>query len=74
MPKEQYKIFLLADKSKYVINCVVNVTEPDFDDTILIKTKEINEVGCVMFKLTNIKKVSVPFKVYFMKGEPDLSV
>ncbi len=74
MPKHQHQIFLLTDKFKYVINCIVSVIEPDFDDTIVIKTKEINEVGCVVFKLTNIKKVAVPFKVYFMKGEPDLTV
>jgi hypothetical protein len=42
LPKQQYQIFLLAEQSKYVINCVVSVSEPDFDDTILIKTKEIN--------------------------------
>jgi hypothetical protein len=31
-------------------------------------------VGCVVFKLTNIKKIATPFKVFFMKGEADLTV
>ena len=40
--KEQYQVFLLTDTSKYVINCTIQVAAPKFDDTIHIKTKEIN--------------------------------
>ena len=45
-----------------------------YDDVISIKTKEINENGCVAFKLTNTKKLAVPFKAYLLKGLTDLSV
>jgi hypothetical protein len=72
--RDQYQIFLITDTSKYVINCMISVSDPPFDDTISIKTKELNEIGCVSFKLTNTKKQAVPFKAYFLKGLPDLSV
>jgi hypothetical protein len=74
LSKQQYQILLITDSSKYVINSTVSVALADYDDTIFIKTKEINDVGCVSFKLTNIKKVSAPFKIYFLKGSPDITV
>jgi len=40
--RDQYHIFLITDTSKYVINCMVSVSDPPFDDTISIKTKELN--------------------------------
>ena len=72
--KDQYQIFLLTESSKYVINCTINITVAPFDDTIYIKTKEINETGCISFKLTNTRKMAVPFKTFLLKGLADLSV
>jgi len=66
--KQQYQILIIGQKSKYVLNCIISVSEPDFDDSIVIKTKEINEVGCISFKLTNTKKNTVPFKAYLIRG------
>lgn len=74
LSKQQYQILLITDSSKYLINCTISVALAEFDDIIFIKTKEINEVGCVSFKLTNIKKVSTPFKIFFLKGSTDFSV
>ena len=72
--KDQYQLLLNTDTYKFVINCTISVGMANYDDTIYIKTKEINEVGGVCFKLTNTKKMNVPFKAYFLKGESDLSV
>jgi hypothetical protein len=74
LPKKQYQILLIGGKSKFMVSCLITVREPDFDDTIIIRTKEINEVACVSFKLTNISKQTVPFRAYLLNAEPDLSV
>lgn len=42
LPRDQFQILLLTHKSKYLINCTVAVELAPSDDTISIKTKEIN--------------------------------
>lgn len=39
LPKQQFTVYLLGEKEKYALNCIISVAQPEFDDTILIKTK-----------------------------------
>ena len=72
--KQMMTLKLFGEKEQYMIQMLVSVTEADFDDTIVIKTSEPNEVGIVTFKLTNTKKESAHYKAYFKQGEVDLSL
>jgi hypothetical protein len=65
---------LIAENCKYLLNCLIVVAEPNFDDVIAINTVLPNQIGCVSFKLTNTTKQAAPFKAYFLTGYPDLQV
>lgn len=40
----------------------------------MIKTSEIDQIGCVSFKLTNTIKTSAKYRAYFVKKIPEFIV
>lgn len=45
-------------------NMIINVLEPEVDDTIHIYSK-VNEIATVNFKFNNIDNESLPFSAFF---------
>lgn len=72
--KKKYNLIFSTLDCKYRVNCIINVTEPEIDDIIKIRTDEVHELGVVNFRLTNINKQTAFFKAYFEKGTSELQV
>jgi hypothetical protein len=53
---QQFNILLISDKIKFRVICHVNVSSAPIDDTILIRTSSVEEIGVSIFKLTNTAK------------------
>lgn len=72
--EKAFNILLVSDKVKFRIVCFVRVLPAPIDDTVIIRTSEVNETAVTVFRLTNTIKEPTPFRAYFERNMEELSV
>jgi hypothetical protein len=60
-----FNILLISDSIKFRMLCHVKVASAPIDDTVMIRTSEVQETGVAVFRLTNTVKEPAQFKAYF---------